>query len=136
MVHSQACVFSAHPVVSRVPLRPGLACSAVPVYSPLPLPHSHWSKHIVNAFSRQSARSLCLDSTAIPLYMSLKRKFQPAFFENNITMGAKQSNMSAAQKQQYHPAQKRAKPRSSSTASNTAATRHNNKPTQPVANPM
>ena len=84
---------------------------------------------------RQCARLLCFDSTAIQLYMSLKRKFQPTLFENNITMGAKQSNMSATQKQQYHPAQKRAKPRSSSTASNTA-TRYNNKNTPPVANPV
>lgn len=91
---------------------------------------------IVNTFLG-SLRVHCVSiQLRSPLYMSLKRKFQPAFFENNITMGAKQSNMSAAQKQQYHPAQKRAKPRSSSTASNTAATRHNNKPTQPVANPM
>ncbi|CDS05733.1 hypothetical protein LRAMOSA08261 [Lichtheimia ramosa] len=66
--------------------------------------------------------------------MSLKRKFQPTYFENTITMGAKQSNMSATQKQHQHPAQKRAKPRSSSTASNT--TRHGNKPIQPVVNPV
>ena len=72
-------------------------------------------------------------SAAIQLYMSLKRKLQPTYLQNNITMGAKQSNMSA-QKQQHNPAQKRAKPRSSSTASNRTATRHSNN--KPAVNPV